>query len=335
MSIAAVHIAILAAATPLARDPCAFAASGHPVPAVFLGDRVFVRLQLANNETLLLYTDTGGGAIAVYAEAAQRLGLSVDTTRWSNGTDHGTVLWARVPAAPPEGLFAPFEGPDSTESIALPILDLGPPPDEEPGYVWGGRLGSMWFGGRVWTLDYPGHRFLFSDTTAAGPALPRCWAPLGFQTDSTGRRVNNFPRITAVVAGDSIQFLLDTGARTVLTDSAWSALNDGRPQHRATSFITKSRFDQWHDAHPQWRVLPRAEVGDTAPMIEVPEIMVAGRTLGPVWFTERPDRSFRDFMSQYMDRPVEGALGGSAWRSVTLVIDYPRARVAVAPGARH
>jgi len=33
-------------------------------------------------------------------------------------------------------------------------------------------------------------------------------------------------------------------------------------------------------------------------------------------------------MSQYMDRPIEGALGGSAFRYVTLIIDYPRARAA-------
>lgn len=332
MPIGIFHYAVFAAATVVAHDPCTFAVSGRTVPAVFLGDRVFVGLRLANRETLLLYTDTGGGEIAVYPEAAKRLALSVDTTHWSEGGNQGVVLWALLPKTPPDGLFPSFEGRDANKSIDLPIMDMGTPPGEEPGYTWGGRLGSMWFGGRVWTLDYPGHRFLFSDSTATGPAPPACWAPLGFQTDSTGRRVNNFPRVTAVVAGDSIQFLLDTGARTILTDSAWSALDDGRPQHRAASFITKSRFDQWHDSHPQWRVLPRAQVGDTSPMIEVPAIEVAGRKFGPVWFTERPDHNFRDFMSQYMDRPIEGALGGSAWRSVTLVIDYPRARVAVMTG---
>jgi hypothetical protein len=64
-------------------------------------------------------------------------------------------------------------------------------------------------------------------------------------------------------------------------------------------------------------------------MIRVPTIEIGSQKIGPVWFTERPNRSFHDFMSQYMDQPIDGALGGSAWRYGTLIIDYPRARAAV------
>jgi len=64
-------------------------------------------------------------------------------------------------------------------------------------------------------------------------------------------------------------------------------------------------------------------------MMRVPAIEVGGRQIGPVWFTERPDGNFHDFMSQYMDKPIEGALGGSAWRYVTLVLDYPGAKAAL------
>ena len=64
-------------------------------------------------------------------------------------------------------------------------------------------------------------------------------------------------------------------------------------------------------------------------IMRVPTIDVGGRQIGPVWFTERPDRNFHDFMSRYMDQPIEGALGGSAWRYVTLVLDYPGAKAAL------
>lgn len=60
-------------------------------------------------------------------------------------------------------------------------------------------------------------------------------------------------------------------------------------------------------------------------MIEVPEISVAGYTVGPVWFTRRPDKNFHEYMSQWMDKRVEGALGGNALYHFRITIDYPRA----------
>jgi hypothetical protein len=68
-------------------------------------------------------------------------------------------------------------------------------------------------------------------------------------------------------------------------------------------------------------------------MIEVPEVRIAGQSVGPVWFTQRPDAAFHDFMAQWMDRPVDGALGGSAFRFFRMTVDYPRARASfVRPG---
>ncbi|HEU5358930.1 MAG TPA: hypothetical protein VFU45_07415 [Gemmatimonadales bacterium] len=205
-----------------------------------------------------------------------------------------------------------------------------PAPDDEPGVIWDGRLGAAWFLGGVWTFDYPAHRLLFNGPARTGPSDPRCWEPLGFQVDSAGRRTNIFPRVAAVVAGDTIQFLLDTGARTDVTESAWPRIEPATPRHRAASFIGAARFAEWHTRHPDWPVVEHAEAGsDSSAMIRVPSITVDGQAIGPVWFTERPTHSFATFMSQYTDRPVEGALGGSAWQYVTLILDYPRARMAV------
>ena len=60
-------------------------------------------------------------------------------------------------------------------------------------------------------------------------------------------------------------------------------------------------------------------------MIEVPNVTVAGYTIGPVWFTRRPDKNFHEFMSKFMDRKVEGALGGSALRYFRVTVDYRNA----------
>jgi hypothetical protein len=37
----------------------------------------------------------------------------------------------------------------------------------------------------------------------------------------------------------------------------------------------------------------------------------------------RPDRSFHEFMSQWMDRRVDGALGGSVLGRFRVTLDYP------------
>ena len=58
-------------------------------------------------------------------------------------------------------------------------------------------------------------------------------------------------------------------------------------------------------------------------MIEVPVISVAGVAVGPVWFMERPDANFHTYMAQWMDRPVDGALGGNAFRFFRTILDYP------------
>jgi hypothetical protein len=89
-------------------------------------------------------------------------------------------------------------------------------------------------------------------------------------------------------------------------------------------------FERWARRHPQWRVLRAADqiggVGDGFDMIEVPQVVIAGLRVGPVWFTQRPDRAFREWMSSMTDRPIEGALGGSAFKTTRMILDYPGGR---------
>jgi hypothetical protein len=41
-----------------------------------------------------------------------------------------------------------------------------------------------------------------------------------------------------------------------------------------------------------------------------------------VWFTWRPDREFHEWMAQWMDMPTEGALGGSAFKTLRITVDW-------------
>ncbi len=147
----------------------------------------------------------------------------------------------------------------------------------------------------------------------------------GFKTNANGQRALNFPRLQAVIDGETLDLLFDTGATTFLSDTALAALRDNGASARATSFITTSTFEKWRKRHPDWRVIEQAERTTGEAMIEVPGVTVAGYTVGPVWFTRRADKNFHEFMSGFMDKRVEGALGGNVFRHFRVTVDYPNA----------
>jgi hypothetical protein len=309
---------------PTLPTPCTGSIQGRVLHTEFIGGLVFAHWHLRNGEDLRFYLDTGGNTW-FYPEALPHVGTAVDTTV-RNGY---RVLSVRMFSTLGDSVILPVPVTPAAVGDTVPMV-VSPDPAPDLGIRVDGLLGGYWFADRVWVLDYPHQRLLFNGAVPTGPSEATCWTPLGFQTyPPTGRRTTQFPRIEARIDGEDIQFLMDIGARTTLTDSAWQILGSDEPRQRATSFITQSRFSEWRQHHPDWLVVPHAEQGDSQSMIRVPAIRVGGQDIGPVWFTVRPDGSFREFMSQYTDKPVEGALGGSTWKHVTLILDYPMARAAV------
>jgi len=277
--------------------------AGVALPARFEADRIFVDLPVAGRgDTLRLYTDTGGG-LFVLGQAADRVGLA----------DSAAI---KLSALAPD-----FPDPRGAEDGRVPLLR----PERIPFDDLDGILGQAWFADRVWSFDYPGHTLRLHPEGLSAPTKG-ARAELWFQQDSTGRRTLAFPRIQVTIDGEVLDLLLDTGATASLTESALATVADGRPAVRATSFITSGVLERWRGRHPDWRVVPDADrsVPGMA-MIEVPEVTIAGHAVGPVWFTERPDRNFHEFMAQWMDRPVEGAIGGNGFRFFVMTVDYPGA----------
>lgn len=292
-------VACAGGARPPAVDPGA-----HALPSIDLEDRFFVEPRLAaGGRALRFYTDTGGG-LFMTAKSATALGLPVEKV------DDGEVV--TLPPLAPEASIPPPPGGK------LPVFDA---PE-----IWDtqidGMLGQAWFAGRVWTFDYPGRRLLLRDALPAHDAAHA--VPVAFRTEG-GARVASFPRIQAEIDGATLDLLFDTGATVRLSAEALAALADGRARERATSFIAAVHFDAWRARHPDWRVLEHADANAGGqPMILVPRVRVAGHDATDVWFTRRPDQAFHEFMSQFMDRQVEGALGGSALRQFRVTVDYPR-----------
>lgn len=285
------------------------------VPARFVGDRVYVRLETANGGELTLYTDTGGGSLIVTRAAAMRLHLPTDPiddpeARAELGPDAAMTvppkLARRLPPLP------------SRAFVVLHASQVPGWPEQADGFV-----GAQWFGRGVWTWDYAsGHLSYRSSISAA-----HCQSiPLGFKTDERRDRPTSFARIAVELGGSELQMLLDTGAETLLTDASRSAIADGGPKFRATSMLEATEFDAVHRLHPDWPFIEHGQVGTNAAMLRVPAVTIGHVKTGPVWFTRRPDSAYKNFMSSMMDQPVVGSIGGNAFHGLVLTIDYQGAR---------
>ncbi|MGE4071431.1 MAG: hypothetical protein AB7E72_09680 [Lysobacterales bacterium] len=299
------------------------AATAEPValPVDFRCDRFYVEPQTANGAILRLYTDTGGG-LWLSKAAVQRLEL--DVVSLSEG-DREMQFAALPKFAPGKGI--PALDPDSDPRSGPAKGRLVVMPQDPPADFGDGMLGQDWFAGRRWTFDYANGQLL----VGAAPIDEKQAhvVPLGFPKDESGRRKANFPSIVATVEGVELPFLFDTGATISSSAEAALAIGVEGASECATSFIVASVFEAWRQAHPDWRVVENADVRGGASkgeaMIEVPEVTIAGHTVGPVWFTRRADPNFHEYMSSFMDRKVDGALGGSLLRWFVVDVDYPGA----------
>ena len=285
------------------------------LPTKYVADRFYLEPISVDGVKLTFYTDTGGG-LFIYREAAERLHLRMV----NKGSDSDPFYVAALPQFKPAFSIPP---PLSREG-QIPVFAPSAKEREASQFVVDGMLGQEWFAGRVWTFDYPRRRLLLR---AAGdaPIGKGHRIRLGFRTDDKGQRDLNFPRIQVSVEGEMLDLLFDTGATTALSDSALAVLRDQEGGQRATSFITSSIFEKWRKQHPNWRVIEQAEKTTGEAMIEVPRLTVAGYSVGPIWFTRRADKSFHEFMSKFMDKRVEGALGGNALHYFRITVDYPNA----------
>lgn len=283
----------------------ALESAGRQLPTRYAADRFYVRPVLQSGDTLEFFTDTGGG-LFIYARAASEAGLEPDSSGFVSLPPFRDGAWIPPPLGSPGSKVFVFDTDD-------------PPLDARDG-----MLGQAWFADRVWLFDYPGRSLALLDATPAWAGTDHV-AALSFLTDSGGARVAHFPRIRVEVDGDSLDMLFDTGATGVLTPASRGRIQAG-DTIIGTSFITTEVVDRWVARHPDWPVIQDADATvEGMRMIRIPNLSVAGHTVGPVWFTERPDANFHDYMSRFMDRRVDGALGGSALKHFRVVVDYPRA----------
>jgi len=291
------------------------ALAGERLPVHFDRHRIFLSATAPDGKALIFQTDTGGGFNAVTQSVAATYSLA---DKGSAASGDETLKLVEFPAfVEDSGIPAPVPDPWLDGNLAV-VADERLETD--------GFLGSRWFAGSIWQFDYPEETLTRLEASDVPPGFEA--VHLGFRADESGARDLNFPRITIEIDGESLEMLLDTGATALLTDSAAAAYGLPPETRVAASYIIRSRFDQWRDRHPDWRVIDEGEVvtGRAFPMIEVPEARVGGVSVGPVWFSVRPDNTFKNYMSSMMDKQVVGAVGGSMLQYLRMIIDYPEAK---------
>lgn len=289
-------------------------AAGASLPVAFVHDQVWAIPRIGGRE-LRFFTDTGGGWNAISRAQVVALGLTIID---GEADDDGPVALIDFPAFDAgHGLPPP---PKHFMQGRLLVVDASEIPRSD------GFLGGRWFADGIWEFDYPRQK-LRRLRSVAGRVNPADRLSLGFQVDASGHRSTHFPSMRITVDGETLDMLLDSGATATLTKVSGAAFGLPAGTDIGTSFIEHEVFERWHQRHPDWRVLDRADLKGSQErrMIEVPQITVAGHSVGPVWFAEQPSGAFQQYMATMMDRPTWGALGGSALKYFCVVIDYPAA----------
>ena len=301
------------AALTLAYVHGASADTAQVIPTTYEAGHFYAVPETRDGQRLKLLVDTGGGGGGMYwitAAAAQRLHLPTSTC----------TLDTQLTVAPlPDykrghGLPSPLRGPCGKMLLINPRYDVD------------GQLGAGYLPGHVWTFDYPAQRLSVGGTNWHTDASAHV-VPLGFQRNDQGALISGMARIVIRVDDQSLDMLLDTGATAHPTAAGEKA--SGTPTVNGigvTSYIVTSQLERWHRAHPDWPiVLQGDDLVAASRMIQVPQVQIAGWSVGPVWFTERTDNNFdqHEGMSAYMDKQVAGALGGNVFQHFVMTLDYP------------
>ncbi|MEM1259644.1 MAG: hypothetical protein AAGH81_14010 [Bacteroidota bacterium] len=298
------------------------------------GDRIFLNLPMKNGEDLIAFADTGGGWNMIYPWilTEQKLSDLIRTTAFDEqemGEGNFNYVWAKELFK--KEVFYPFITESQKKTMGLPSFIV---PSEQLLSAYGTNsnstegafLGQYFFLRHSWVFDYPNQTVTLNpeiDLTLQNADTQK----IGLKKDDSGTPVNGHPSIMAEIEGEEIPFLFDTGATFHLSPEARERLQ--RKEQIGGSFIAMSVFEKWKEQHPDWEII---RGGDVVPvrgqsfamdMIRVPEVKLGTISVGPVWFSSRPDTAWSKGMIQSMDKSVQGALGGSALKYVSITIDYP------------
>ena len=289
--------------------------SAQTVPTSYEAGHFYATPHTVSGKAMRLLVDTGGGGAAgmYWVSDAVVRGLGLKTSTCSVDGESLTV------AAPPEFIAGMGLPPSTGECAGKLLVNMGTSSLD-------GQLGGTYLGSRVWTFNYPARR-LSVEAEAWQPAAGAHPISLGFRKGAKGE----FPRIVVSIDGQAFNMLLDTGATSFPTEAGKRiAGTKTAGGEGVASYVTSAVLQRWHASHPDWRVVEKGDALPggrfTARVIRVPTLEIAGWSVGPVWFTERPTKDFHNTLDDLMVAPPDGAIGGNVLQHFVMTLDYPHAK---------
>jgi len=286
------------------------------IPALFVSQRVFAMpVAAADLRPLRFWVDSDGSGF-IFDDVARRYGILAQEAASSHARA-GLPRFVSSANIPPLTAHAGTLSVMRRAEVARdPIFD-----------GLDGQLGASWLQHRVWTFDFPGHRFVWRCDGSEPDHAPSREIPLAFAVDAAGHLIGGveYPQLDVTIAGTHFLASLDTAATVALSKHGVDALQ-GLEAVRATSFATRALVAQWHERHPSWPYVRDAGQQSGIDAIRVPEVGAGSVRFANVWFTTRPsDDVFEGEREQVK-------LGPTAFGCCALTIDYPRRRAIIQGG---
>jgi hypothetical protein len=193
-------------------------------------------------------------------------------------------------------------------------------------FLGDGFFGASFFADGIWKFDYPNQ--ILAACSASLNVTGMSAVPMYFK-NLGDERLTHQPRIEIEVSGVKLFVLFDTGATSALSKEARQTLSKDQI-FMASSFIRKSVAQTWLQQNPQWKVIKGGDrFSGGTDLIEVPEVILAGHKVGPVWFAMRDDEMYDKYSAEAFDARIDGAVGGNILRFFEIVADYPAAMLYV------
>jgi len=284
------------------------------IPTIYEAGHFYVLSSIPAGQPLRLLVDTGGaggsGLLALKVSVVKRLGWNPHPCApLGEGITVVTSPLLAKSLPPPSR-----ETPCGSTAIVLPDKNFGTDNLD-------GILGAGYLPGQTWTFDYL-HQQLWREANSWRPTHESHEMAVELPHDTEGHPVG-LPRIHLRIDSEDVPMLLDTGATAKPT--AVGEKVAGIPTvlgYGVTSYAPRSLINRWRARHPQWPLIEKGD--DLIPhmrLIRVPEIQIAGWSIGPVWFTERADGNIEG-LANYMSGPVQGSAGANIYQHFIMTLDY-------------
>ncbi|MFC4638993.1 aspartyl protease family protein [Deinococcus hohokamensis] len=276
------------------------------LPLRLVHNRPFVRLRYhgpGGAADAWTWLDTGGGALLLGRGLTQELGLAATGTPTEEQGERLTPVEAPMLSAGGRPL------PLGVRQVCATDHDwIAPAAFRAPAF-----LPAPFFQQFTTTFDFPGGLLRLGPVVAG--AVRHAAMGASFHEPS------GFFTVELEIAGERLNFLLDTGA--------------------SYSMVSAALWARWHAPFPEWPVesgsygtaqMTALPFESAAHMIWVPAARLGGTTLTGLGFVTRPPGVFETYLSALTAVPVVGALAGNALRHLCVTLDPAAGQVGLGSG---